>query len=71
MTTKLSKTDKLFNILNNGENVPIRTLERRTGLVNISAAVDRLRNEGFTIYMNKKTNSRGQLVNNYRMVPVA
>ena len=66
MTVKLSKTDKLFNLLSRGTNVPIRALEKKTGLVNISAAVDRLRQEGHQIYLNKRR-VKDEVVNFYRM----
>ncbi len=66
-TTK-TKTDKLLHALYaaNGNNVLISKLRKHTGLVNVSSAVDRLRNEGFEIFWNtRKVN--GRTVNYYRL----
>ena len=50
----ISKTEKLLKALETGKNITAETLSRRTGLVNVSSTVDRLRQEGYAIYSNRK-----------------
>jgi hypothetical protein len=42
---KLTGTEKLFNILVKGGDVPTDTLSKRTGLANVRSAVSRLRRQ--------------------------
>ena len=53
MTKKTPKIDKLYKALLSGKNVPVATLERKSGLANISAAVNTLRQEGAVIIVNR------------------
>jgi predicted transcriptional regulator len=66
MATKTPKIDKLLNVLATGDNYPINTLERRSGLANISAAVNTLRKDGYRIFLNTKK-VKGKKVNMYRL----
>jgi len=58
---KLSKTDKLIKALEanrDGPGISTKVLAHRTGLANVRATVDRLRNEGFRIFLNTRINKR-------------
>lgn len=67
MTTRLSKTEKLINVLSKGKGLTAEQLEKKTGLMNVSAAVRRLREEGFRIYTNPRRDSDGNRIYQYRM----
>lgn len=62
----LTKTEKLIRALEPGKNITAEALARKTGLVNVSATVDRLRQEGFQIYRNRK-GTTGNKYQAYRM----
>ena len=63
---KFTKTAKLVNALSSGENISVKALENRTGLANVRATVDRLRNQGLDICMNSRI-VRGQRKNYYQL----
>ena len=65
--TVVSKTDKLLNALKGKKVVSTRALRARTGLQNLSSTVHRLREQGFPIITSTNVNSRGEIVNFYRM----
>ena len=50
MTKPLTKTQKLVNALESGQVLTSDQLAKRTGLKNVSATVDRLRQQGTYIY---------------------
>jgi len=62
----LTKTEKLIRALENGKNYTAEQIARKTGLVNVSSTVDRLRQEGYVIYSNRK-GTTGNKVQTYRM----
>lgn len=64
--SKMTKLDKLYTILSDGENHSVAQITRRTGLGSVSAAVRDLRAEGHTIYLNTR-GTNGDKVNYYRM----
>lgn len=66
MTKPMTKIDKLYNLLSDGKNHPIKSIKKRTGLGSVSAAVRDLRAEGHTIYMNRAGWYKAT-VNSYRM----
>jgi len=51
--TKLSKTQKVLNLLSKGEPVSWKTLRTRFDLMSPRAMVDKLREQGHMIYINK------------------
>ena len=52
---KLSKKQKVLNLLNKGEPVFWKTLRSRFDLVSPRAMIDQLRSEGHMIYINQNT----------------
>lgn len=67
MATKTPRIQKLVTLLSTGKNVPVTTLESRTGLANISAAVNTLRSRGERIYFNKNAKVGNKHADSYRM----
>ena len=67
MTARKTKVEKLLNLLSDGKNYRPETIARRTGLANVSAAVNSLREEGVKIY----TNTRGRKGEKYRTYRMA
>ena len=49
---KLSKKQKVFNLLSKGENVTWKTLRKRFDLTSPTRMIDTLRSEGHCIYTN-------------------
>jgi hypothetical protein len=49
MTVRKTKTAKLVTILESGREYKAVQLARRTGLKNVSATIDRLRNQDYNI----------------------
>ena len=50
----MTKTDRLFRALANGDNVSVAKLRAVTRLENLSSTVHRLRENGLPIYTNKR-----------------
>ena len=50
---KISKTQKVLNLLSKGESVSWKTLRGRFDLISPRAMVDKLREQGHMIYINK------------------
>jgi hypothetical protein len=53
---KISKTQKVLNLLLKGENVTWKTLRNRFDLLSPRAMVDKLREKGHMIYVNRSVN---------------
>ena len=53
---KISKTQKVLNLLSKGESVSWKTLRGRFDLISPRAMVDKLREQGHMIYVNKSVN---------------
>ena len=49
---KLSKKQKVFNLLSKGENVTWKTLRKRFDLTSPTKMIDTLKSEGYCIYTN-------------------
>ena len=62
----LSKIDRVYQALViNGEQLTAKQLSARYGIANPYDAVHRLRMEGYSIYLNEHTNSKGRVTNKY------
>ena len=65
---KRTKTDKLLNVMATGKEFTPAQLAKKTGLANVGSTVNRLREQGVTIYTNPKRNKKtGSVQNFYRM----
>jgi hypothetical protein len=56
---KLSKKEKVLNLLSKGQPVFWKTLRSRFDLVSPRAMIDTLRSEGHMIYINRNTGTNG------------
>lgn len=64
---KITKTEKLIAALESGKEKTSEQLAKRSGLINVSSTVHRLRNEGLPIY----TNTKGSKGNKYQVYRLA
>lgn len=67
MFNKNSKTGKLYMALNSGEELSEDQIKVRFGLKNPSASVSDLRDQGITIYANRRKDEKGQATTKYRI----
>ena len=69
MTNVVSKSDRLRESFLDGNELSVAQIASRFGYStnSISKAVFRLRMEGYPIYTNKRTNSKGQTTTKYRL----
>jgi hypothetical protein len=56
MAKKLTKKQKVLNLLTKGKNVTWKTLRKRFDLASPTAMIHTLRKEGFAIYRNETPN---------------
>jgi len=63
----MSKMNTVLNAFENGEELTAKQLTARYGVTNPTALVHALRSEGYAIYLNKRTDSRGQTKMKYRL----
>lgn len=63
----MSQSAKLLNILTTGEQVTAKQIRNRTGAKNPYETVRRLREQGYAIYCNERTNSKGETKSFYRL----
>lgn len=62
-----TKLDKVFEALVlNGEELTAKQITSRYGIANPHDAVYQLRMNGYSIYLNERTDSRGRVTNKYR-----
>ena len=54
-----TKTDRLVKVLSKGKQVSAEQIYARTGLVNPSSTIHRLREQGLVIYTNKRNTDQG------------
>jgi len=66
MTTTTSKK-KLVNSFKNGSEFTANQIASRFAVANPTALITNLRQAGYAIYANRRTNSRGETYTKYRM----
>jgi len=67
MLNKVTKQAKLLEAFRNGEQLTAAQIKQRFGIANPTATVSDLRYEGFAIYANKRTDSKGRVSTKYRL----
>jgi hypothetical protein len=66
--SKMSGTAKLISALSSGQNVSTKVLAKRSGLVNLTSAIHRLRTRaGYDITLVRESNSSGKSVSYYKL----
>jgi hypothetical protein len=64
----MTKTERLIEVLQNGEQLTARQISARFGIKNPTATVSNLRmDHGLAVYGNQHTNAKGQLTTKYRL----
>ena len=62
-----TKTARLFSALKEGQQLTEGQIRVRFGIKNPRATVSTIRQEGFAIYANQHTDTKGRVVTKYRM----
>ena len=68
MTTTTTQTARVAAALENGAELTAKQISSRYGVKNVRAVIRRLRSEGYSIFLNKRTSSYdGQTYMKYRI----
>jgi hypothetical protein len=62
-----TQATRVLNALKTGEALTVKQMAARFGIANPTAVVTNLRQNGFPIYLNKSTNSKGETKGFYRL----
>jgi predicted ArsR family transcriptional regulator len=62
-----SKQERLLEAFQKGEQMTVAQMKQRFGIANPTATVSDLRYEGFAIYANKHTDTKGRTTTKYRL----
>jgi predicted ArsR family transcriptional regulator len=62
-----SKQERLLEAFQNGEQMTAAQIKQRFSIANPTATVSDLRYEGFAIYANKHTDTKGRVSTKYRL----
>jgi predicted ArsR family transcriptional regulator len=64
----MTKTERLLEVLQNGESLTAKQISARFGIANPTATVSSLRlNGGFAVYANPHTDTKGRTTTKYRL----
>ncbi len=63
----MSKTERVLSALQEGQELTAKQIASRYGAGNPGSVVSSLRMQGFPIYSNTRTNSKGETKNFYRL----
>lgn len=63
----MTKTQQILSALKNGEELTAKQIQARFGIASARGAVHTLRQQGFSIYCNKHTDTKGRVTNKYRL----
>ena len=66
MTTTTTKTAKVIAALEDGAELTAKQISARYGVGNPRALISSLRMQGFSVYLNKRTNGFGDTYSTYR-----
>ena len=67
MTTTTTKTAKVIAALQEGAEMTAKQISARYGVGNPRALISSLRMQGFSVYLNKRTNGFGDTYSKYRL----
>lgn len=62
-----SKKERLLEALQNGDRLTAKQIAARFGIANPTATVSDLRFDGFAVYANKHTDTKGRVSTKYRL----
>ena len=67
MTTNVTKTAKVIAVLESGVELTGKQIESRYNVANARAMISSLRMQGYSVYLNRRTNSFGETYSKYRL----
>jgi len=67
MTTNVTKTAKVIAALESGVELTGKQIESRYNVANARALISSLRMQGYSVYLNRRTNSFGETYSKYRL----
>ena len=67
MTTSVTKTAKVIAALESGVELTGKQIESRYNVANARALISSLRMQGYSVYLNRRTNSFGDTYSKYRL----
>jgi len=66
-TVTVTKQNRLLEALQNGEQLTAAQIRARFGIANPTATVSDLRFNGFAVYANRRTDTKGRVTTKYRL----
>jgi len=63
----VTKTNQVLSALKNGEQLTANQIAARYNLGNPHEVIRSLREKGYAIYLNERTNSKGEITQKYRL----
>lgn len=63
----MTNTQRIFEALVDGEQLTGKQISARYGVANPRSAIHTLRMEGYPIYLNKHTDTKGRVTHKYRL----
>lgn len=63
----MNATTRLLNALRTGEELTARQIESRFSVASARGLVHALRSQGYAIYLNRRMNSKGTVMQKYRL----
>ena len=66
-TVTVTKQERLLEALRNGEQLTAAQIKARFGIANPTATVSDLRFNGFAVYGNRRTDTKGRVSTKYRL----
>jgi predicted transcriptional regulator len=63
----MTKTDSVLTALKNGEELTAAQIKARFSVGNPHEVIRTLRERGYAIYLNERTNSKGEATSKYRL----
>jgi hypothetical protein len=66
-TVTVTKQERLLEALRNGEQLTAAQIKARFGIANPTATVSDLRFNGFAVYANRHTDTKGRVSTKYRL----
>jgi len=63
----MTKTDSVLTALKNGEQLTAAQIKARFSVGNPHEVIRTLRERGYAIYLNERTNSKGEVTQKYRL----
>jgi len=63
----MTNTNRILEALMSGEELTSKQISSRFGVVSARGVIHTLRSEGFPIYLNKHTDTKGRVTQKYRL----